>query len=215
MIVLSEWLLTAQRVAIHLPTMTAVVADLHLGYAEARRRAGEAVPVVSLADALAPLAAACQAHGTSHVVVAGDLLEDGRCVELLDEMCAWAREARLEVSVIPGNHDRRGGDANGPLAVYPEGFRLGRWLVVHGDGPTPEGGVVQGHEHPCVRWAAGTGGPCFLIGEERLVLPAYSQDAAGVNVRGVRAWGRLRCCVVAGQRVLDLGPVSGLPRRLP
>jgi hypothetical protein len=31
MLVHAEWLLTAQRVAVHLPTQTAVAADLHLG----------------------------------------------------------------------------------------------------------------------------------------------------------------------------------------
>ena len=31
-----EWLLTPERVAVHLPTSTGVVADLHLGYEEAR-----------------------------------------------------------------------------------------------------------------------------------------------------------------------------------
>ena len=37
-----DWLLTAQRVAIHVPTRTAVLADLHLGYDAARQRRGEA-----------------------------------------------------------------------------------------------------------------------------------------------------------------------------
>src|SRR5262249_24855004 len=38
-----DWLLTAARTAIHRPTATAILSDLHLGYAEARRRNGEAV----------------------------------------------------------------------------------------------------------------------------------------------------------------------------
>ena len=45
MILRHDWLLTPARVAIHTPTRTAVLADLHLGYAEARHRTGEAVPL--------------------------------------------------------------------------------------------------------------------------------------------------------------------------
>ena len=35
--VFTDWELTPDRAAVHLPTRTAVVADLHLGYAEARQ----------------------------------------------------------------------------------------------------------------------------------------------------------------------------------
>ena len=50
MLVHDEWLLTAQRAAVHLPTATAVIADLHLGYDQVRRRGGEAVPSPFAAD---------------------------------------------------------------------------------------------------------------------------------------------------------------------
>jgi metallophosphoesterase superfamily enzyme len=90
---------------------------------------------------------------------------------------------------------------------------LGRWRVVHGDGPLPAGPVVQGHEHPSIAWRNGPGGPCFLLAPDRLILPAYSLDAAGVNVLGVRHWRDFRCWVIAGREVLDLGPVSTLPRQ--
>src|SRR5262245_15829602 len=73
--VLDDWLLTAERIAVHLPSRTAVVADLHLGYAEARRRSGEAVPDDALDEQLSGLGQALQRHGTRRLVVAGDLLE--------------------------------------------------------------------------------------------------------------------------------------------
>ena len=53
--VLDDWLLTPSRTAIHLPTATAVIADLHLGYDRVRRRGGEAVPTLSVAQDLDPL----------------------------------------------------------------------------------------------------------------------------------------------------------------
>jgi metallophosphoesterase superfamily enzyme len=88
--------------------------------------------------------------------------------------------------------------------------------VVHGDAELPAGRAVHGHTHPCLRGAGWTA-PCYLVGAKRLVLPAFSIDAAGVNVRGVKNWASYRCCVIAGDRVLDFGTMKGVlrPRRIP
>ena len=76
--VLDDWLLTPARAAIHVPTATAVVADLHLGYDRIRRRSGDAVPVRRVADELAALGAELGKQKVSRLVIAGDLFEDGR-----------------------------------------------------------------------------------------------------------------------------------------
>src|SRR5947209_7004770 len=105
---LNDWALTPERAALHLPSGTAVVADLHLAYGQARRRRGEAVPAPRLATYLAPLAAALARHGARRLVVAGDLLEDGRCAtaEVVAELRGWLGEAGVElVGVVKGNHD--------------------------------------------------------------------------------------------------------------
>lgn len=212
--VLGDWLLTAERVAVHLPSATAVVADLHLGYDEARRRSGEAVPVRPLDELLAPLAAVLTRTGVRRLVVAGDLLEDGRCRTVGEGFRAWIEEkAAVPVALVPGNHDRGLGLGGTDGGEWEETFlRLGDWAVVHGDGSRPDGPVVQGHEHPCVRYASRVSAPCFLYRADHLVLPAYSPDAAGVNVIGVRRWRDYRCGVIVGDRVLDFGPVAGLRR---
>jgi putative SbcD/Mre11-related phosphoesterase len=212
--VLGEWLLTPERVALHLPTATAVAADLHLGYDEARRRRGEAVPARPLDEQLAPLGRALARHSCRRLVIAGDLLEDGRCREALAGMRAWLGAANVElVGVVPGNHDAGLSEApGGGVVVCAEGVRLGDWRVVHGDRELPEGPLVQGHEHPRVRWRGRLSAACFLVAEGRLVLPAYSDDAAGVNVRGDRRWRDFRCLVIAGEEVLDFGEVGSLGR---
>jgi metallophosphoesterase superfamily enzyme len=212
--VLDDWLLTPERMAIHLPSQTAVAADLHLGYNEARRRAGEAVPADALDEQLAGLRRALVRHGVGRLVLAGDVLEEPGCRAALARLSAWLDEARIEAVLVPGNHDAVGLEAEFPIC--PEGAVLGEWRVVHGDGLLPSGPLVHGHEHPWVRWRGrgkdglAPGAPCYLVGEQRLILPAFSTDAAGVSVFSVRRWRSWRCCVIAGDRVLDLGTVAGL-----
>jgi putative SbcD/Mre11-related phosphoesterase len=211
MLVHADWLLTPERVAVHLPTATAVAADLHLGYDQARQRRGEAVPLAGLDDLLGALARLVPRHGLRRLVVAGDLFEDGAGWALVPDLLGWLGARGLELAgVVPGNHDRGLADAARDLPLRPHGVRLGDWLVVHGDGTLPPGRLVLGHFHPCLRWGRGIAAPCYLIGAERIVLPAFSADAAGVDVLGARGWRDYRCAAVAGDRVLDFGDVGHL-----
>jgi len=112
---------------------------------------------------------------------------------------------------VPGNHDRGIAQAS-PLPVCPEGVTVGGWHVVHGDGALPRGPVVHGHFHPCLRLGSRVAAPCYLVGVGRIVLPAFSQDARGVNVLGASRWREDRCCVPVGDAVLDFGPVRDVRR---
>jgi putative SbcD/Mre11-related phosphoesterase len=213
MLVLDEWLLTAHRIAIHLPTATAVAADLHLGYGRVRRRGGESVPTPSIAQEMAPVCLALRDHRVSKLVIAGDLFEDGRYQldEMAEELLGWLTANAIELTgIVPGNHDK--GLAKSVLPVREEGVLLGRWLVVHGHSARPQGALVQGHEHPWMRWRSGVEGPCYLVGDSHLVLPACSADAAGGNVLRQRRWSGYRCCVIAGDSVLDFGEVGKMKR---
>jgi metallophosphoesterase superfamily enzyme len=217
--VLEDWLLTPERVALHLPSATGVLADPHLGYEEARCAAGEAVPARSLEDQLAPLLSAFRRHGLHRLVIAGDLLEDRRCQGMAVELCRWLDRSGVELlALVPGNHDHGPGDELAPglvgLPVFEDGMELGTWRVVHGHGSLPLGRLVHGHEHPWLRWTDQLSAPCYLVGRGRLVLPAFSEEAAGVNVLGVCRWGSYRCCVIAGDRVLDFGDLATLRSRM-
>ena len=213
---MNEWLLTPARAAIHLPTATAVVSDLHLGYAAARRRGGDAVPATGLEEILAPLRGALAAHTVRRLVIAGDLFEAGRCRETEERLLAWLHEVGVELlGVVPGNHDRGLSPGKSLLPLCETPPVLGRWRVVHGDAPLPDAPVVQGHLHPCLRLSAPRlSAPCYLLGERNLVLPAYSADAAGVNVLAAREWGGCRCYAIAGERVLDFGELDTLRKRV-
>ncbi len=212
--VFSDWELTPDRAAVHLPTRTAVAADLHLGYAEARQRDGDAVPAMPVATALAPLRRTFEAHRVRQLVIAGDLFEAGPSQTIVEELLAWLKDAAVELAaIVPGNHD---GDVKklSRLPVHPDGFDLDGWRVVHGDGARPTGRVVQGHEHPVLRWGNGLTAPCYLVGRDHLVLPAFSPDAAGANVLSGTDWSAYRCCAIAGAGVLDFGKLADLrPKR--
>ncbi|HZU38836.1 MAG TPA: metallophosphoesterase [Gemmataceae bacterium] len=207
-----DWLLTAERAAVHQPSATAVIADVHLGYHTARARSGEAIPSANWHEALAPLAALVKYHAVRRLVVAGDLFEAGWDADLLQAFAAGVQRLGLVLAgVVPGNHDRLPKDAGSSILIHPQGVRLGRWQVVHGDCPLPAGPSVLGHFHPCVRWPAGPAASCFLVSGQRIVLPAFSGDAAGVNILGNPAWATYECHVIAGRKVLNFGLVGRLP----
>jgi uncharacterized protein len=84
--------------------------------------------------------------------------------------------------------------------------------VVHGHEDVPARKTVRGHFHPRIGWSA-ISAPCFLVGRSDLVLPAFSDDAAGVNVLSERCWDSYRCVVIAADDVLDFGKVASLRRR--
>src|SRR5262245_29901145 len=185
----TDWLLTPERAVIHLPTATAVTADLHLGYEQARQRRGEAIPAGGIDDVVAALTVLTTDYRVRRLVVAGDLVEDRSGAAVVHELLAWLGAAGVELTgIAPGNHDQGLGKDLKDVPLFPAGIELGGWRVVHGDGRLPRGRLVLGHFHPCLRWGKRIAAPCYLVGDRRIFLPAFSADAAAVNVLGVRKW---------------------------
>jgi metallophosphoesterase superfamily enzyme len=211
-VVNSDWLLTPQRAAIHLPTGTGVVADLHLGYDLTRMRGGDATPAISIEEQLDPLRQALAEHAVHRLVVAGDLVESARCDSLMPAFRAWLRANNVEwFRLSAGNHDE--GLPKEGQGGHRRGLKLGEWVVVHGDAPLPSGQVIHGHLHPFFRWTDHAAGSCYLVSARRMILPAYSADSAGLNVVGKYRWKNYQCCVTAGARVLDMGRIGDIAVR--
>jgi putative SbcD/Mre11-related phosphoesterase len=210
----TDWLLTPERAAIHLPTSTAVIADLHIGYNTIRCCNGEALPTFDLDEVIAVLESLMCHQGLQRLVIAGDLYEDDGTDLPAGELWEWLWMNEVElVGVVPGNHDRNILNSTCDLPVCPNGILLGDWQVVHGDGPLPQGRVVQGHVHPCFRWDKDITAPCYLVAPNQIILPAFSEDAAGVNVLRGPTWRNYRCYVIADEKVLDFGDVATLQQR--
>jgi metallophosphoesterase superfamily enzyme len=209
----TDWLLTPERVAVHLPSSTAVLADPHWGYDETRRRSGEAVPAESLEKALAPLANARLRSAFRRLIIAGDLLERNVPDNFAARLLSALQQSGIELAaVVPGNHDRRLDATLLPLA--PKGIMIDDWLVIHGDAAVDHQRRVQGHIHPCLRLLRAQCAPCFLVSGTHMVLPAFSKDAAGVSVLSLSGWDDYECHVCAADNVLNFGTICDLRKAL-
>jgi len=90
------------------------------------------------------------------------------------------------------------------------------WTIGHGDRPLGGLRTITGHHHPALR-IEGTTAPCFLVGPGRIILPAFSLNAAGCDLITSalpRDWLRagFRCLATTGDELLDFGPLANVRR---
>jgi DNA ligase-associated metallophosphoesterase len=168
-----------------------VVADLHVGKAEAYRRFG--VPSVDGIDeeTLERLWRAAMRAGAKVIVVVGDLTHsaDRLGERELEAFAEFRTRCMLPIRLVEGNHDR------GARSLPPEwmvdrvgdAFELGGIRFRH---EPPEGAnaswTVHGHLHPMLSVARGARrveAPAFVVDRARraLVLPAFSKFTRGVR----------------------------------
>ena len=219
---LDDWRLTPEGAAIHPGEQTAVVADLHLGYEWARGAAGDCVIAHSLDETLARLALVLARAPVTRLIVAGDLVESPRpCRRTRDDvrrLHAWLVERGVSLHVLEGNHDgslSRAPGVDSPLpGPMPSTCVVASWTIGHGHVRIRGVRTVSGHHHPVLR-VERTVAPCFLVGPSRIVLPAFSSNAAGCDVARAavpRDWKDqpLQCIVSTGSDLLDFGTLSNL-----
>ncbi len=196
-----EWLLLPQRVALHEPSATAVLADVHLGYSQVRQKLGDAVPLRGVEEEMQPLVAAAGGHRIQQLIVAGDLFErgyDDECFRRFQEMLQ-SLHIRF-AGLVPGNHDRGIETRAHLMPIWPQGFDLFGWHICHGDQPVESMRALMGHWHPALR-VKRRKQPCFMTRGTHLVLPAFSRDAAGVDVRADARWRDWQCHWICGDDV--------------
>jgi putative SbcD/Mre11-related phosphoesterase len=191
-------------------TQTLAVADLHLGYAWAHRHSGNLLPLSAREDSVERLLELVESHQPRELALLGDIVHRAVPVKALkSELCELieALGARTRLRLIAGNHDRdlrRLLDECGIAAELVTEFEAGKHLLTHGDGVADSrtaasqlqvarargGRVIIGHEHPAITISDGAATsvkcPCFLVSERLIVLPAFSNWAAGANVRSRR-----------------------------
>ena len=206
------WKLTPEGAAVHLESRTSVIADVHLGYEWSRARGGDALPAHSLRETVAKLASLLDRVTVARLIVAGDLVESSLPCPRTDSdvrrLTRWLADRGVSFLALRGNHDPR---RNPPL---PSTFLLDGWTIGHGDRPIRGTRIIFGHHHPILR-ADGLSAPCFLFSETRIVLPAFSPNAAGLDVASTSLPTALRdpdfrCAAGLGGILLDFGPVDKL-----
>jgi DNA ligase-associated metallophosphoesterase len=176
--------LCAER-ALHWPReRTLFVADVHLGKAAAFRAGGVPLPRGATAADLARLTRLIERTGAARLVILGDFFHAraGRVPALDAAFTAWREHhARLDVTLVRGNHDRHAGDppAHWRIACVADPHPLPPFLGCHDPVVPQSGHALCGHLHPGV-WLSGPGEesarlPCFIVGSRRTVLPAFGR----------------------------------------
>ncbi|MES2643430.1 MAG: ligase-associated DNA damage response endonuclease PdeM [Myxococcota bacterium] len=185
---------------------TLFVADLHWGKTETFRSFGIPIPTGDLADDLARLERALERTAATRLLVLGDLVHGALAPSVIEAVAAWRTRCTVTTVLVRGNHDRH-------VPVLPASWDIAdhRGVLVE-DGyafthaPAPVSGAYTwaGHLHP-MAWVRGRGDslrlPCFHLGPEVGVLPAFGTFTGGVAVRRARGD---RVYVVADTAVVAL-----------
>ena len=209
-------MLTPEGAALHVEHRVAVIADVHLGYEWSRGAGGDCLPSHSLRETIDKLGRLLSRAKIDHLIVAGDLVESPRrCrrteADLL-QLYRWLDDRGVKLVPILGNHDPQGRNRP-PLSMNLEG-----WTIHHGHRVIDAAKTISGHHHPVLR-SSGLTAPCFVVGPEKIVLPAFTPNAAGLPVGSLGTpddWlrGDLRCVAGLDGVLLDFGPLLALIPRL-
>ncbi len=179
------------------------VADLHLGYAWAQRLRGQLLPLAALQDTAERLLALQRDYEPREIVLLGDIVHRAVALpaleaELNDLLNRLAPQSAL--TLVMGNHDRNLDQLlarRAPLPQLVSERAIGPHLFIHGDVAAfdekrrkqirAQGGrIIMGHEHPAITLGDGVASsakcPCFMAGEDVIILPAFSDWAAGTVI---------------------------------
>ena len=167
-------------------TRTLVVADLHWGYAESHRAAGNLLPAWGDDEIETTLRALLRDYSPAELIWLGDSLHTSRTAPSSRAGAeAFIASSPCPVHVVAGNHDARWALAGaGPLV-------RGRFILHHGDqhlpaelAPPADATEIIGHHHPAYVHRDGAGArlklPALVQSPSRIILPAFSPWAAGV-----------------------------------
>ncbi|MFN9503291.1 MAG: ligase-associated DNA damage response endonuclease PdeM [Rubrivivax sp.] len=160
-----------------------MVADVHLGKAQAFRRLGVPVPEGTTWGNLQRLSALVAQTQARELVFLGDLLHarHGRSAALDQAFVSWRNaHAGVAMRLVRGNHDSRAGDppARWGIELADEPWRCGPWALCHHPQVVAGAYTFAGHLHPGVRLGRGADRlrlPCFHLLARHAVLPAFGE----------------------------------------
>ncbi|WP_219133841.1 ligase-associated DNA damage response endonuclease PdeM [Janthinobacterium sp. UMAB-60] len=186
----SVWLLAHK--AVYWPARRMlIIADIHFGKAAAFRALGVPVPRGTTTQNLLALDALLASYACEEIVFLGDFLHAraAHAAATVAAMLAWrARHRDVRLTVVRGNHDAHAGDPAAALDIrmVDEPHQVGNLSFCHHPDTVAPGYVLAGHVHPVFHLRADRGGlrlPCFLLGRERAILPAFGAFTGGHALR--------------------------------
>ncbi|NBC35183.1 ligase-associated DNA damage response endonuclease PdeM [Novosphingobium sp. FSY-8] len=192
-----------------------LVADLHLEKASWFAARGQMLPPYDSRATLERLSAAVAATGARTVYCLGDNFHDSDGPERMEPV-ARALLAELARQVawvwITGNHDPDVGNLPGDVVdeTLVDGIALRHQAAV-GVPPCPE---ISGHYHPRLRLRVQgrmIARPCALIGDSRMVLPAFGALTGGMDA----ADPALTAAMAPARRIQAIVPAQGRALRFP
>ncbi|AJY44513.1 ligase-associated DNA damage response endonuclease PdeM [Martelella endophytica] len=163
-----------------------VVSDLHLERGAAHARRGFFLPPYDTGRTLAALAAVIDRYRPERVVSLGDNFHDrvgARDMAAAERQSLEALTERRDWVWINGNHDPDG-VAGLPGRVEDEWLFEG--LTFRHEPKRGVKGEICGHLHPSAtlrRPGKSVRRPCFALDGARLMLPAFSTTAGGLDLR--------------------------------
>jgi uncharacterized protein len=198
------WWLSSGRALFLEPERTLVIADIHWGYAESHRRAGNLLPLWGNADTAQRLRCLLDCYKPERMIWLGDSLHTAASAGAAEDFLS--AQGLPDTIVLRGNHDQAW------PRITADHLRLGRYLLHHGDRPLAvEAGVIEiiGHVHPTIILGDGAGtrvrAPVLVQGPHRLILPSFSAWSSGTSWDGGLI-GDEKLWVISARRVW---PISG------
>lgn len=168
---------------------TLLVADLHWGKAQSLQASGLASPC-TLDEELARLSRVVARSGADAVVILGDLIHDRRSMtdEVVDVVARWRSTLDADLVLTEGNHDSKVKALPGDWRIHavPE-LRRGPFVFRHAPYRDATHYAWSGHLHPAclIRGARDRLRlPCFAVGTEVAILPAFGTLTGGALVHG-------------------------------
>lgn len=187
-----EDVLLLPQKAIYWPRQKALfIADAHLGKGGHFRKHGLPIPTASITQDLHRLNVLVATHKPETIYYLGDLFHSDPNAEW-DLFADWLKQtSAIKHVLILGNHDRalRQHDLQHCLHLETRMY-CGPFLLTHEPLETPptDSYVLCGHIHPGVL-LRGKGRqrlrlPCFWLGEQQGILPAFGQLTGAVPIKG-------------------------------
>jgi metallophosphoesterase superfamily enzyme len=178
------WRVSSERSLYLESEKTLVIADIHWGYADSHRRAGNLLPLWGDAEIAQRLRRLLDHYRPLRMIWLGDSLHTEKSAHVAEEFLGTV-PGTVDVIVLAGNHDRKWPRANA------DEYRLGTCYFHHGDKVrtvAPGDIEIVGHIHPAIAWSDGAGlrlkVPALVESPRRIIMPCFSDWSSGAAWNG-------------------------------